>query len=488
MALFLDDAMKDLAHLAVDTAVSSGASYADVRIVRKHTQHIGAEDRRVTGVSDSESLGFGVRVIADGAWGFAASGAVEPDEMSRIAELAVAVARAAATALDEPVELVSEPTRQERFEGPCEVDPFAIPVSEKTGLLLAIHERLLKPDLVTKANSSLFFEVVDRLFASSEGRLLESKVYPTQVSYRATAVDERDARSRSYQPPPRTVGYENVDAQDLLDNADRVAEQAVAHLKARECEPGVKDLVRDPLHLALTMHESIGHATELDRALGFEESLAGGSFATPDRLGTLRYGSPIVNVIADNTLLGGLATLGFDDEGVAGQKWHLIRDGVFVGYGASREIAARIGLDRSVGSCRADAYSSIPIVRQNNFYLEPGREPLSPEELIAGVEDGIYIEGHGSFSIDQKRLNFQFGGDAFWEIKNGQQGSMLKNVTYHAITPEFWGSCDAICDERYFRLEGVMNCGKGDPGQISRMSHGSAPARFRQINVGAATQ
>ena len=479
--------MNTLAQLAVDTAVSSGASYADVRIVRRRAQHVAVEDQRVAGVSDSESFGCGVRVIANGAWGFAASSAAEAEEVQRVAKLAVAVARAASTALDKPVELVPEPARQERFEGPCEIDPFTVPIGDRTGLLLAIHEQLLKPSQVTKARSSISCDCVDRVFASNEGHALESKVHTTQASYRATAVDEHDARSRSYEPPPRTAGYENVDADDLLANAERVAGQAVGHLKAKECEPGVKDLVLDPLHLALTMHESIGHATELDRALGFEESLAGSSFATPDLLGKLQYGAPIVNVIADNTLPSGVATHGFDDEGVAGQRWHLIRDGIFVGYGTSREIAAHIGLDRSRGSCRADSYSSIPIVRQNNFYLEPGKEPLSPEELIADTDDGIYIEGHGSFSIDQKRLNFQFGGDAFWEIKGGKLGDMLKNVTYHAITPEFWGSCDAICDERYFRLEGIMNCGKGDPGQVARMSHGSAPARFRGVSVGAAT-
>ncbi len=428
-----------------------------------------------------------MRVLANGAWGFAAAGTVDRDEVQRVAKLAVEVARAASTALDRPVELVPEPPREGRFDGPCKVDPFAVPIGDKTGLLLAIHEKLLAPALVTKARGNIFCECVDRVFASNEGHALESKVFTTWVWYRATAVDAHDARSRSYEPPARTAGYENVDAADLLANAERVADQAVGHLKAKECAPGVKDLVLDPLHLALTLHESIGHATELDRALGFEESLAGSSFATPDQLGKLRYGAPLVNVIADNTLPGGLATLGFDDEGVAGQKWHLIRDGIFVGYGTSREVAAHVGLDRSVGSCRADAYSSIPIVRQNNFYLEPGKAPLSPEELIADTDDGIYIEGHGSFSIDQKRLNFQFGGDAFWEIKSGRLGPMLKNVTYHAITPEFWGSCDAICDERYFRLEGITNCGKGDPCQIARMSHGAAPARFRRVNIGAAT-
>lgn len=479
--------MKDLAQLAIDTASRRGAAYADFRLVSTQAQHVHAADDHISAISDSQSLGFAVRVIADGAWGFASSSLVERDEVQRVATVAAQMAKEAAAVSEHAVELVPEPVRQERFEGPCAVDPFTVPISEKTGLLLALHERLLKRDLIKKAWSSLFCEVVERLIITSEGHVLESKVYTTAVGYTATAVDPSDSRSRTYEPPARTAGYENINAKDLLDNADRVASQAVEHLKARECEEGVKDLVLTPHHLALTMHESIGHATELDRALGFEESLAGSSFATPDLLGRLEYGSPLVNVVADNALHGGLATLGFDDEGVAGQRWPLIENGLFVGYGTSREIAAKIGLSRSRGSCRADSYASIPIVRQNNFCLEPGKGPLTPEDLIADTKDGIYIEGMGSFSIDQRRLNFQFGGDACWEIKNGKLGAMLKNVTYQAITPEFWGSCDAICDERFFRLDSVMNCGKGDPMQIARMSHGSAPARFRGVKVGAAT-
>jgi TldD protein len=266
-----------------------------------------------------------------------------------------------------------------------------------------------------------------------------------------------------------------------------VADQAVEHLRAPECPGGVFDLVLDPHNLALTIHESVGHATELDRVLGYEESLAGRSFATPEKLDRMSYGSPLVNFVADNTLPGGLATHGFDDEGVTGQRWHIVEDGMFRGYSTGREVAAEMGYDRSRGSCRADHWSSIPIVRIPNLSLAPGRHPLTPEELIEDTKDGIYIEGRGSFSIDQMRCNFQFGGDAFWRIKDGKLAHMLKNVTYQSMTTDFWGSCDAICDQRFWVPNGVLNCGKGDPMQVSQMTHGAAPARFKGITVGGAT-
>ncbi len=480
--------MKEDALRALDEALRAGASYADVRVVRCRRQLIAAEDERIAQVSDEERFGFGVRVIADGAWGFASSDLVSAEEMCRIAREAVAIAKASATALEKPVSLVPEPVREDEFRGPCERDPFAVDLSEKTGLLLEIHRRLLAHPDVKKAHSRMYFDRVERLLVTSEGSILESDVYTADISYQATAVDQSDARSRTYHPPPRTAGYEHINAQDLLENTTRVAEQAAEHLRAPECQPCVTDLILDPGHLALTMHESIGHATELDRALGMEESLAGRTFATPDKLGKMRYGSELMNIIADNTLPGGLASIGFDDEGVEAQRWDIVKEGIFVGYGTSREVAGVIGLERSRGCCRADSHASIPIVRQPNFYLAPGKEPLSPEDLIADTKEGIYIEGRGSFSIDQMRLNFQFGGDAFWKIKNGKLCGMLKNVTYQAITPEFWGSLDAICDERFWVLDGVLNCGKGDPMQLARMSHGSATARFRQISVGQATK
>ncbi|MCX7048527.1 MAG: TldD/PmbA family protein, partial [Candidatus Sumerlaeota bacterium] len=312
----------------------------------------------------------------------------------------------------------------------------------------------------------------------------ESETYTAWARYQATAVDEATAKTRYFEAAPRNAGYEHVETTPLLQEARRVGEEAVAHLSAKPCPAGKKDLILLPSHLALTMHESIGHATELDRAMGMEESLAGSSFATPDLTGKLKYGSLKMNIICDNTWPFGCASQGWDDDGVEMQRWDLIREGVLVDFQTNRETAHAIGGARSHGSCRADSWATIPIMRQSNFSLEPGSEPLTLDELIADTRDGILIDGMGSFSIDQKRHNFQFGGDAFWEIKDGKKGAMLKDVTYQAITTEFWGALDAVCDQRFWQAHGVLNCGKGDPMQIAQMSHASAPARFRKINVG----
>lgn len=478
--------MKNLAKLALDTARSLGAQYADIRIINYHRQNISTEDQRVSGINDSEDFGFGIRVIKNGAWGFAGNNNVNKDQIQNTTKLAVQIAEASASVMDKPVELVPEPFHTDEFVSPHEVDPFEVEIDEKVGLLLEINRRLLSNDEIKKAHGRMTFRKTDRFFANTDGSILKSLVITSGVQYQATAVGKNDAKSRTYAPPPMTKGYEIIDADDLLENTERVAEQAVENLHADKGPVGKKDLILDPLHLALTMHESVGHPSELDRVLGMEESLAGSSFATPDLLNSLQYGSPIVNFVADNTLEGGLATHGFDDDGVTGQKWYIVKDGVLVGYSTSREVAGEIGLDRSYGSCRADNWGSIPIVRIPNLCLEPGKEKLSLDELINDTKDGIYIEGMGSFSIDQKRYNFQFGGDAFWEIKNGKITRMLKDVTYQAITTDFWNSCDAICDERFWVPNGVMNCGKGDPQQISQMTHGASPARFRQINVGIA--
>ncbi len=478
--------MHELAKLALDAARSRGATYADVRIIHRRRQSLNAEDARIAHLSDNADAGFGVRVLADGAWGFAASGIITRDEVGRVAAKAVAVAKASAQVTAAPVEWADEPAAQLTFKSPCEVDPFAVATSEKAELLLAINAALSEHADIKKAFARMSLRRDEKLYANSDGSVMESDIVTTLAEYTATAVGNGEVKSRSYVPPPRTLGYENVDADDLLANTDRVARQATEHLSARQCPVGTKDLILDPQHLALTMHESVGHATELDRALGMEESLAGRSFATPDLLGNLQYGAPHVNFVADNTLPGGLASEGFDDDGVPSGTWHIIKDGLFTGYSTGREVAGAIGLDRSVGGCRADHWSSIPIVRIPNLSLMPGDELLTPEELIASTDDGIYIEGMGSFSIDQMRQNFQFGGDAFWEVKNGKITGMLKNVTYQSITPVFWNACDAICDERFWVPNGVVNCGKGDPMQIQKMTHGAAPARFRGITVGAA--
>jgi TldD protein len=475
--------LKDLAQLALDTATSYGAEFADVRVNRYRRQLIQTENERVARLNDSEDIGVGVRVLANGAWGFAGTSRLDRDSVMRAAAESVAIAKASATTLRKPVRLLPEPAHVVNFRTPYKIDPFDVPVAEKIGLLMEVNERLLRNKGVAKAEGLMTFRKEERLYLNSDGSDLSSEVMTVGHEYRATAVGDGDARSRGYLPPPLTTGYEHVDREKMLGEADRVAEEAVGHLHAETCPEGEFDLILDPHNLHLTIHESVGHATELDRALGHEESLAGRSFATPDKLNNLQYGSPIVNLVADNTLANGLATNGFDDDGVPNQTWHIVQDGMFRGYSTSREVGGQIGLERSVGGCRADHWGSIPIVRIPNLSLMPGQSPLSPEELIADTKDGIYIEGRGSFSIDQMRCNFQFGGDAFWRIKDGRKVGMLKNVTYQANTTDFWNACDAICDHRFWVQNGTLNCGKGDPSQINQMSHGAATARFRKIRI-----
>jgi len=479
--------MKDLCLHGVEVAKRRGATYADARIVRLRNQHVMTEDERVADIRESESFGIGVRVIVDGAWGFAASARVERGEIERVAARAVDIARASGLAkAPEGIHWAEEAAYDDVFGTPVEKDPFTVPLEEKAALLLAIGKEVLAVKGVKKCHARMHFRREHRHLATSEGTLVESDTCTSGAWYQATAVDDTTAKDRYFEAPPRNAGYEHIENTPLLAEAPRVGEEAVAQLSAKPCPVGKKDLVLHPSHLALTMHESIGHATELDRVLGMEESLAGSSFATIDQLGRLKYGSPLMNIVCDNTMPGGLATRGYDDDGVKGQKWHVIKDGILVDYQTGREVCHAIGAKRSRGSCRADSWASIPIIRQSNIGLAPGTEPLTLEELIADTKDGIYIEGMGSFSIDQKRQNFQFSGDCFWEIKNGKKGAILKDVTYQAITTDFWGSLDAVCDERFWIPVGIMNCGKGDPMQVAQMTHGSAPARFRQISVGGA--
>jgi TldD protein len=481
--------LKDLCLHALDVAKQKGATYADARIVKMRNQNVTTEDKRVSGVQDSESIGIGVRVIANGAWGFAASAVLDKGEVEQVANRAVEIANASALApAPDGLRWAEEQAHEGVFKTPYEKDPFKVALEDKIQLLLGINKEVLAVEGVKKCFSYMHFKGEHRYLANTEGTMVESDTLTSSAQYRATAVDETTAKTRYFEAYPLNTGYEHIENTPLLAEARRVGEEAVAQLKAKPCPVGKKDIVLHPSHLALTMHESIGHATELDRVLGMEESLAGSSFATIDKLGNLKYGSELMNIICDNTMPFGLGSKGYDDDGVEMQKWHVIKDGILIDYMTSREVCHAIDAKRSHGSCRADSWASIPIVRQSNIGLAPGKDPLTLEELIADTKDGIYIEGMGSFSIDQKRQNFQFGGDCFWEIKDGKKGAILKDVTYQAITTEFWGSLDAICDERFWTPCGVMNCGKGDPMQVAQMTHGSAPARFRQIDVGGATK
>jgi TldD protein len=455
--------------------------YGDFRAVSTRRQTVRGRDRRIAGVSDGSDAGFGVRVLVDGGWGFAASSLLTPSEVLATTELAIEIARASAALLTDPVRLVDEPVHRDDVRTPREIDPFAVDLAEKAALLTAAMEAMQSRDGVRVSTGSLWAQRDQKLFASTEGAHIRYELLACNGEIGATAVAEGVFATRNFTTSYLRTGYELVRDANMLAEAERIAEQALEKVRAPQVDTGAYDLVLDPAHLALTIHESCGHPTELDRALGYEANYAGTSFLTPEKLGNFRYGSPQVNLVADNTEPGCLASHGYDDDGVAGQRWDIVRGGIFVGYSTNREVASKIGLTRSGGSCRADGWSSIPIVRIANIGLEPGDARL--DELIAGVDRGIYIEGRGSYSIDQKRYNFQFGGDAFWLIENGQRKHMLRDVIYTGITPEFWAKCDAVARRAERGRYGFITCGKGQPGQSGWMTHAASPARFREVSV-----
>jgi TldD protein len=472
-----------LAGAALDAARAAGASYADVRINRYRSQYIGTREDRVLSIRDDASFGFGVRVLCQGAWGFAAGSRVTPEALAQAAQDAVAIARANAPFQPQPVELAPITPQQGYWATPIKRDVFEVPLSEKVDLLLGINQEALKAKGTKFCRSFLYALTEHKLFVSTEGTLTEQDIARVWPSFSVTAVsdDGSDFQNRDSFAPPMGRGYEYVEETDLLGDARQAGEDAVQKLKSPGIAPGVRDLILMPSHLWLVIHESIGHATELDRALGFEANFAGTSFVTPDQLGKLQYGSSIVNVVGDRTDAGGLATVGYDDEGVPAMRFDIIKDGVFVGYQTMREQAHWVGDTASHACCYADSYASVPMQRMPNVSLMPGKTPLSPDDLVAGIEDGVLIHGNGSWSIDQQRRNFQFGGQLFYEIKHGRVTGMLRDVAFQGITPQFWNSCDAICSEEHYALHGTYNCGKAEPTQAAPASHGSAPARFRGV-------
>ncbi len=475
--------MKELADLALDTASARGASYADIRICRYRNQSVYGRDRRIESVADSEDAGFGVRVIADGAWGFASSYRLEKEEIQRITALAVETARASARLLKDPVRLAPEPAYRDHWQSPIRKNPFKIPIDKTIDLVLRINSEMLKVNGIKVATSYFDFSEMWKYFASSEGSAIEQDLFHVYPSCTAVAVGGGDSQTRTIQVPPEQKGYELVESVDWIEKARKAAEEAVQKLSAKEGITGKKDLILLPSHLCLTMHESIGHPTELDRALGWEADMAGTSFVTLDKRGTLRYGSPLMNIVGDKLLENALGTVGYDDDGVKAKRFDIIKEGIFVGYQTTRELARFTGETESKGCAYADSWSSFPLQRMPNIWLKAGEKPLSPDELIADTEDGLLFDGMGSFSIDHQRYNFQFGGDAIWEIKDGKIGGMVKNTAYQARTTDFWNSMDAVCSKEHWENWGVFGCGKGEPGQSARMGHGSAPARFRQVNI-----
>ncbi len=476
--------MKELCEYAIAVASQLGADYSDIRITDDRSQRIVVLDRSPKEISDTDTYGFGIRILKGGAWGFASSNVLTKREIEKIAKKAFSIAHASSLLSREGgIRLAAEPKHIDTFTTPVKIDPFSVGMNEKASMLLRINESMLRVKHIVKAISYCVANRRHQYFASAEGSLIETLITTVIADYTAFAAKGNDSQSRSIQANPRNAGWEHILSLGLEEHAERIAEEAVAKLSASFPDEGSKDLVLNPTHLSLTIHESVGHPTELDRVMGYEANFAGTSFVTPEKKGTFRYGSKLVNFFADNTLPGGLATTGYDDEGVKCQRWDIIKDGIFVDYSSTREVAPLIGEKRSRGSGRADAYYSFPINRIPNLCLAAGKKDIAPEELIAQVSDGIYIEGRGSFSIDQRRLNFQFGGDLFYEIKRGKKKRMLRDVIYHSITPRFWGSLDGLSGQKYWEPRGIFNCGKGEPTQRAQMTNGAPYALFRSIDV-----
>lgn len=483
--LLVDATLDEIIGRALAAAKKVGASYADCRLVRRRIENLSTREDHITGVGYSESYGLGVRVIAGGAWGFAASSRADVKEAERVAALAVDIARANAGAVKKPVELAATDIHVDVWQTPLTKDPFKIPLEDKAELLLAINREAMKNPGVKYASSSYTGMGEWKLLATSEGAYIEQDITRVGPGYSLTVVDSQSGQfqTNNHDFAARQGGWELVESSTLLADAPRLAEEAVQKIKARSVEPGRKDLILHPTNLWLTIHESIGHPTELDRALGFEANYAGTSFATPDKLGKLSYGSPLVSVYADKTDLPGLATCGYDDDGVKTQKWDLVKDGRFVGYQTTRDQAAFIGEKTSRGTCYAQDFKSFPFQRMPNVSLAPGAKDLGVQELIAATDDGVYIKGNGSWSIDHQRYNFQFGGQLFYEVKKGKIVGMLKDVAYQANTLEFWHALDVLGGKREWQLGGALGDGKGEPSQSNAVSHGCPPARFRGVNI-----
>ncbi len=477
--------MRELVMRALDTAKNRGAAYADVRVVRLRTESITVRNENVEGLSADETLGFGVRVIVGGYWGFASSYRMTLEEADRVAAQAVRIARASGLVRGPKADIGPPVVHVDSYRTPIETNPFAVSLDDKIALLLSANEAIMKVTGIVMAESNVYAQEEEKVFGSTEGSYVEQSLVETGCGIEATAVDEGEVQRRSY---PNSVGrhqgtegWEFVERYDLPGNAQRVAEEAAALLRAKPCPPGVTTVILDGSQVALQVHESCGHAIELDRVLGTEAAFAGTSFLTTEKQKSFRYGSEAVNITADATIPGGLGTFGYDDEGVPAHSTPIVREGMFLDYLTSRETATALG-QQSNGAMRASGWNRIPLIRMTNVNLDPGDWTL--EDLIADTDEGIYMETNRSWSIDDKRLNFQFGTEIAREIKKGRLGELIKNATYTGMTPQFWGSCDAICNRDHWIVWGTPNCGKGQPEQVAHTGHGAAPARFRNVQVG----
>ncbi len=496
---------KQLADAALNTAKSGGASYADVRIGRYLNQFISTREKRVQGIQSTESFGVGIRVIANGTWGFASTNDVTSDGIKKATERALAIAKANSKFQTEPVKLAPVKGYGEvSWKTPIQKNAFEVPVSEKAELLLAANAAALANG-ASFVNSNLFQINEQKYFASTDGSYIDQDIHRIWPTFNVSVIDRASGKfkSRDAMSAPMGMGYEYMipkaedklqtpfgmtlyrNTYDMIEDATTAAKQAKEMITAKSVEPGKYDLVLEPNHLGLTIHESVGHPTELDRILGYEANYAGTSFATLDKLksGTFNYGSKLVNIFADKTQPGSLGAVGYDDEGVKCKRWDLIKEGIFVNVQAIRDQAHMIGETESHGCCYSQSWSDVQFQRMPNVSLAPGKEAYSLNQMIKDVEKGIYIAGRGSYSIDQQRYNFQFGGTVFYEIKNGEIAGMLNDVAYQSNTQEFWNSCVKICDESDYRMFGSFFDGKGQPSQVSAVSHGSATSRFNGVNV-----
>jgi TldD protein len=484
--------MHEVASWALNTASLRGATHADARVVDDRTRALSTKNGKVGSASVSESLGIGIRVIADGAWGFAASDDLSRPAVEAAAACAVEIAKASARVKKENIRLAAEKPAVAEWTTPCKIDPFSTSVEDNIALLLKIDAELRSVKGVTLAEANMNFRREESWFVSSEGANIHQTKYSTGAGYTALAFAGTEIQKRSYPTSFggqwQNKGYELVEELNLLENARRIAEESVALHQADQCPQGPGTLILDGPQLGLQVHESVGHPIELDRVLGMEANFAGTSFLTLEKLRKLRYGSDLVNIVADARPEHGpgLGTFAYDDEGVAAQCTPIISNGLFTGYLSSRETAHTIGLERSGGTVRAEGWNRLPMIRMTNISILPGEKALTLDQLIADTDNGIFMETNRSWSIDDKRYNFQFGCELAWEIKGGKKTRMLKNPSYSGITTEFWNSMDAICSRDEWTLWGTPNCGKGQPQQVMGTGHGASPARFRNIKIGSA--
>ncbi len=480
--IFFNEPMKKMILDGIDSLKSKKVDYGDIRIVLSEIENIRVKNGIVETISKSTDIGFGVRVLKNSGWGFSASSILSGPEMNRKIKQAMQTAQASASVKPAPVSLTPVEVYKTKYVSPCRTDPFNVKLSDKVELLLTTDHILRSDSKIKLTNLSLNFIKTKKFFGSTEGSFIEQEIIESGGAITSYAMKDNDVQRRSFDNFHQ-AGYEFILDLDFKNQAHRIRDEAVALLDAPPCPAEIATVIIGSQQMVLQVHESCGHPSELDRVMGTEASYAGTSFLTLDKLNNLRYGSDKVTIYADATTKGGLGSFGFDDEGVPAQRIPLIKNGLFVGYLSSRETAQVIN-KKSSGAMRADGWNRIPLIRMTNINLEPGDWQF--EDLLADTNGGYYIETNKSWSIDDRRLNFQFGAEIAWLIKDGKFAQMFKNPTYTGITPVFWNNCDAICNAKHWTLWGVPNCGKGEPGQTARVGHGTAPARFHKVQIGVA--